>query len=146
MHPSIKILIGAILIAVGIFSTITFNQELLTIAQGALGPILVVIGAFIVWLESDEWKLRRQEKREKKEKKKLDIQKSLSDAEKQKKREKKEAQTETARYINALEGTVKEAQKNIREMDEPNLEKILELEKRGKDRKTIKEFLERRMD
>lgn len=137
------------MIAVGVFSTITFNEQIIAMLKGVLGPVLILLGAFIVWLESDEWKLKTQEKKESKQKQNLDVQKSLSETSKEDqgtKQPRQEAKTDTARYINALEGTVKEAQKNIREMNNPDLEKILELEKKGKDRKTIKEFIQRRMD
>ena len=137
------------MIAIGVFSTITFNQEIIVMLKGVLGPVLVLLGAFIVWLESDEWKLRSQEKKKSNSKQNLDVQKSLSETsreDQETKQPRHEAKTDTARYINALEGTVKEAQKNIREMNNPDLEKILDLEKKGKDRKTIKEFIQRRMD
>lgn len=61
MHPGVKILIGALMIVVGVFSSVTFLNDLLTIIKAGVGPLLVLIGAFIVWLESDEWKLRRQQ-------------------------------------------------------------------------------------
>ena len=155
MHPSIKILIGALLIALGVFSTITFYEQLLLITQGAIGPLLIIIGAFIVWLESDEWKLRKQADQDAQQQdKNFNVQKSLSPKEEKQKQQKeqgnkktrRETQTETAKYIQALEGTVKEAKKNIREMENPNYEKILDLEVRGKDRKTIKDFLQRKIE
>lgn len=154
MHPSIKILIGALLTALGVFSTITFYEQLLLITQGAIGPLLIIIGAFIVWLESDEWKLRKQTDQDTQQDNNFNVQKSLSPKEDKQEQQKeqgnkktrRETQTETAKYIQALEGTVKEAKKNIREMENPNYEKILDLEVRGKDRKTIKDFLQRKVE
>lgn len=49
------------MIVVGVFSTVTYLDELLFMVKGAVGPLLILVGAFIVWLESDEWKMRRQE-------------------------------------------------------------------------------------
>ena len=61
MHPAVKILVGALMIVVGVFSSITFLDQLVTLVKAGIGPILVLIGAFIVWLESDEWKMRREQ-------------------------------------------------------------------------------------
>lgn len=62
MHPALKVLIGALMVVVGVFSmTVQANLDaLVTIIRGSIGPMLVVIGAFIVWLESDEWKMLRE--------------------------------------------------------------------------------------
>ncbi len=64
MHPALKILVGAVMVVVGVFSTVTFFSELVTLAKAGIGPLLVVIGAFIIWLESDEWKMRREQSRD----------------------------------------------------------------------------------
>ncbi len=64
MHPASKILVGAVMVVVGVFSTATFFSELVTLAKAGIGPLLVVIGAFIIWLESDEWKMRREQSRD----------------------------------------------------------------------------------
>lgn len=61
MHPAVKVLIGALMVVVGVYSSVTFWNDLLTIVKGGIGPLLVLIGAFIVWLESDEWKMQREE-------------------------------------------------------------------------------------
>lgn len=45
-------------------------------------------------------------------------------------------------YGEVLDGTVGEAKDAINEMEDPDYEKLLELEKQGKDRKTLREFLE----
>jgi len=62
MHPGIKVLFGATLTVAGVYLSITFSKQLVTLALGGVGPLLVLVGAFIVWLESDEWKMRRQNK------------------------------------------------------------------------------------
>lgn len=61
MHPAFKILIGALMVVLGFYSIIEFSAELLTVLKGSIGVLLVLVGAFIVWLESDEWKLRKTE-------------------------------------------------------------------------------------
>lgn len=50
------------MVVVGVYSSITFWPELLTLIKAGIGPLLVLVGAFIVWLESDELKMRREER------------------------------------------------------------------------------------
>lgn len=52
------------MVVVGVYSSVTFWNELLAMVQGGIGPLLVLIGAFIVWLESDEWKMRREQQQD----------------------------------------------------------------------------------
>lgn len=47
-------------------------------------------------------------------------------------------------YSEVVSGTVSEAKDKIRELDNPDYEALLEAEKSGKDRKTLKEFIENR--
>ena len=61
MHPALKILVGAFMVAVGVYSSLRFWPELLTLVKAGIGPLLVLVGAFIVWLESDELKMRREQ-------------------------------------------------------------------------------------
>ncbi|WEL23694.1 hypothetical protein [Candidatus Nanohalovita haloferacivicina] len=63
MHPAVKILIGALMVVVGVYSTATQLDKLLYLVKGSIGPLLVLIGAFIIWLESDEWKMMRDSSR-----------------------------------------------------------------------------------
>lgn len=49
-------------------------------------------------------------------------------------------------YDEILSGTVKEAKQHIRDLENPDHEALLEAEKNGKDRKTLKEFLENRLE
>lgn len=67
MHPIVKILVGALMVMVGVFASIEFSANLVTLVTGGIGPLLILIGAFIVWLESDEWKLRREQKKQEQE-------------------------------------------------------------------------------
>lgn len=45
-------------------------------------------------------------------------------------------------YEEIVSGTVSEAKEAISELDDPDYDRLLELEKQGKDRKTLKEFIE----
>ena len=49
-------------------------------------------------------------------------------------------------FKDVLEGTVDEVKDKIRNLDSPDFEGLLEAEKDGKDRKTVKEFIESRID
>ena len=49
------------MVVVGVYSTATQLDKLLYLIQGGIGPLLVLLGAFIIWLESDEWKMMREE-------------------------------------------------------------------------------------
>lgn len=62
MHPALKILVGALMVIVGVYSSLRFWTELLTLLKAGIGPLLVLVGAFIVWLESDELKMRHEER------------------------------------------------------------------------------------
>ncbi len=48
-------------------------------------------------------------------------------------------------YREAVSGTVGEAKEAIEDMEDPDYARLLELEEEGKDRKTLKEFLESRV-
>jgi hypothetical protein len=75
MHPIVKVLFGVLMIIVGVYSSLTYSAELVNIIQAGIGPILIVVGAFIIWLESDEWKLSMEEEADRG----MDVQKSLKD-------------------------------------------------------------------
>ncbi|MFB6144984.1 MAG: C2H2-type zinc finger protein [Candidatus Nanohaloarchaea archaeon] len=49
------------MVVIGVYSTVTFWQELYLFIKAGIGPLLILVGAFIVWLESDEWKMRREQ-------------------------------------------------------------------------------------
>ena len=73
MHPGIKVVFGALLVVLGVYSSLTYTSELVNFVQAVIGPLLVLVGAFIIWLESDEWKLNMEDS----EDRGLDVQKSL---------------------------------------------------------------------
>jgi len=122
------------MVILGVYSSITFWNELLTLIQAGIGPLLVIVGAFIVWLESDELKMRRQQKQQKQEKERKGV-KQFTKARAEKKKS----------HNKILEGTVDEVKETVRKNPGLDFESLLETEKQGKDRKTVKEFLERRI-
>lgn len=73
MKPILKILIGALLVITGIFSSLTFSAQLINLIQAVIGPLLIIVGAFLTWLESDEFKNSRK----KESKSGFDVQQSL---------------------------------------------------------------------
>lgn len=130
MHPILKILAGAAMISVGVFSIDSYWAELVTMVKAAVGPLLVLVGAFIVWLESDELKMQRDEE---------DTAQGL-----QKQFEREQTETPSRDYSEVLSGTVDEVKKEVREMDDPKVGEMIDQERQGKNRKTVIEFLQKR--
>ncbi|MCJ7478788.1 MAG: hypothetical protein MUP63_01260 [Candidatus Nanohaloarchaeota archaeon QJJ-7] len=75
MGPRGKMIIGAIMVVLGVwwyipngpfnsaavsFSTLTNLQSLSVAVQGGLGLLLVLVGAFVVWIERDELRIRKE--------------------------------------------------------------------------------------
>lgn len=75
MGPRGKMVLGAILVIGGLwwyvpngpfnsvavpFSTLTNLQSLVIAVQGGLGVLIALIGAFVVWIERDELRIRRE--------------------------------------------------------------------------------------
>jgi len=61
-----KILLGAVLLIGGLYVIWQYTlRETWIVLQGMVPPLLVLLGAFIVWLEVDEMKLERELKRKK---------------------------------------------------------------------------------
>lgn len=83
MHPLVKAFIGVLIVVAAvyyIFSGIPgyLNPALpdvLTVLNGAIPLLVILLGAFIAWLEWDEWKI---EKELEKEEKKLEAEKKKS--------------------------------------------------------------------
>ena len=154
MHPAAKILVGAIMIATGAYTSITFLDQLTAMILGGLGPLLIVIGGFIVWLESDEWKMNRQDKENNK---KSGLQEQLNTAKTIREQQKKQQQNEQNNqernnrkiqrdYTDILEGTVEEAKDRINGMDNVNYDTLIAAERRDKNRKTLIQWLERQKE
>jgi hypothetical protein len=73
MHPVVNMLIGAVLLIGGIAYVYT-NQygawgDFLTVVNGIVPAFVALIGVFIIWLELDELKVRKELKSEKPRKK-----------------------------------------------------------------------------
>jgi len=75
MHPVLKITIGTLMVILGIYSSLTYSSELVNLVQAFIGPLLVLVGAFIIWLESDELKLST----DKRKSSQVDVQQSLKE-------------------------------------------------------------------
>lgn len=75
MGPRVKMVLGALLVLLGAawyvpggpfnsslasFSSLTNLQSLAVSFQGGLGVFLLLIGAFVVWIERDELRIRRE--------------------------------------------------------------------------------------
>ena len=73
MHPGIKVVFGALMVVLGVYSSLTYTAELVNFVQAVIGPLLILVGAFIIWLESDEWKLNMEDSKDRG----LDVQQSL---------------------------------------------------------------------
>lgn len=63
------------MVVVGIYSSLTYSAEIASFVKAVVGPLLVLIGAFIVWLESDELRLSREEESDRG----FDVQQSLKE-------------------------------------------------------------------
>lgn len=61
MHPGIKVAFGALMVVLGVYSSLSFTSELVNFLQAVIGPLLILVGAFIIWLESDEWRLNMED-------------------------------------------------------------------------------------
>ena len=150
MHPGIKVLFGATLTVAGVYLSITFSKQLVTLALGGVGPLLVLVGAFIVWLESDEWKMRRQNKSGNTS---SGLQEQLQNAQSMRQQNQKE-ETNTSNseakeemdYSDIVDSTVEDAKESISDMEDPNYDALAAAERRNKSRKTLLEWLERRKD
>lgn len=70
---------------------------------------------------------------------------AAEEAEEEEVEEEPEEETETD-YEDIVSGTVSEAKDRIRELEDPDYEALLDAEKANKDRKTLKEFLEGKMN
>jgi len=161
MHPAIKVIIGALMTVIGVYSSITFSDQLIDLVLGGIGPFLVLIGAFIVWLESDEWKMKREENKKQKDTNGLQEQlqnaQSMRDQQTRNKEQNKGINTGSSDsdssqntiskdYSEVLEATVDEAKQSISEMENPNYDALIAAERRDKGRKTLLNWLERQRE
>jgi hypothetical protein len=153
MSPVLKILVGALMMVLGIFTSITYSTQLLELVQGGIGPLLVLVGAFIVWLESDELKVQREESSSQQEQefeKQQTLNQSSSDD-----RQARDAAKEIRQAVSTgkeqdneeiLSGTVREVKEEVSDRDDLDVRSLLEAEKSGKNRTTLVDYLERRVE
>lgn len=130
------------MVVVGVYSTVTFWGQFVNLVKAAIGPLLILVGAFIVWLETDEWKLQREEKQNGTDQ---GLQREFQPQQTNTASNQQATSQTTRDYDELLSGTVEEVKDTVREMDNPDYRAILEAEKQSKDRKTVKEFLKRRI-
>jgi hypothetical protein len=74
MNTAVKIVLGVLLLIGGIAWTYFYLHDFISVIKGMVGPIVAVIGLFVVWLELDELRIQREleveeKKTSKKEKK-----------------------------------------------------------------------------
>ena len=134
MNSTLKFLGGTGIMGAGVYLSIQFTDQVLQVALGAAGPLLVLTGAFIAWLESDEVLYSSEER---------DRQQTLGTGAKEG-TERKEAEPVQRDYSQALSGTVDDAKEAIRKMDNPNHDALIAAERGGKGRKTLLNWLENR--
>lgn len=60
LHPVAKIVIGAILLIGGVAWTYYYLTDFISILKGIIGPIVALVGLFVVWLELDELKIEKE--------------------------------------------------------------------------------------
>jgi len=140
MNALVKVVIGALMVVLGVYSSVTFWEELLQLVKASVGPLLVLVGAFTVWLETDELKMEREQKKQQNQEEQ-GLRREFTPQD-----DSETEETGMRDYSEILSGNVDEVKSTVREMAKPDYRAILEAEKQGKDRKTVKEFLQRRID
>lgn len=150
MNSILKILAGTVMIVIGVFTSITYLNQLVELVQAGIGPLLVLIGAFIVWLESDEIKVSGDNSENES---KFDGQQTLHENASKKQETRKAAQdireaveSHVPDPEQILSGTVREVREEVSEKDNIDVEQLLVAEKQGKNRKTLINFLERKIE
>lgn len=151
------------MMVLGIFTSVTYSNQFVAMIQGAIGPILLLLGAFIVWLESDEWRMQREEKSESQSSEirgqqtlQQETQSSTQDSDVEQEtreaaREIKQAvsgnSTEENRdaYQLVSESTVREVKEELADRDDLSAQEVLKAEKNNQNRKTLIDYLERQI-
>lgn len=163
MRPHVKILFGVVLVIVGIYwyaldiAVGTGVSNLAAVAilfKGGFGIVVALLGTFIVWIESDELRIQRELERHDLEPQEYsEGSESLAATSGDEPEEEDEATGEddvesdedTMNYASIVEGTVDEVKEQVKS-EELDPSKVLAAEKEGKDRKTLTEWLERRIE
>lgn len=153
MRPYTKILIGALMIIGGIYwysldvfagTGLNNLDALVILGKGFAGLFVFLIGVFVVWIESDELKIQRELQRHDFEPAKYREQPDEFDTGEGVAELDDEAEFD-GDYDDVVEGTVDEVKDRVDE-DDLDPQKVLAAEKEGKNRKTLKQWLESRMD
>lgn len=67
MNPVVNIIIGAVLLVGAVwyvYVSASAQQALITVIKGIVPAFVALVGVFIIWLELDELKVRRELKAE----------------------------------------------------------------------------------
>jgi len=162
MSPVLKIFVGALMMVLGVFTSVTYLNQLSALILGGIGPVLLLIGAFIVWLESDEWKMQRKEQSQQKQQgNQFQGQQTLRDRENNQRSgmetETREAAQEIKQAVSREQGTtseeelvsnntVEEVKNALERRDDLDTREVLQAEKNNQNRKTLINYIERRLD
>ncbi len=150
MGPRGKIVIGALLAVAGVwwyapagglntalvsFSTVTNLQGLIAMLQGGLGLLAILIGLFVVWIESDELRIRREMQQRETGDMTTDLQEAVGTA---------DSAADDTDYEEVVAGTVDEVKEAVESQD-LDVRKVLEAEQANKGRVTLTDWLEDRL-
>ena len=147
------------MMVLGIFTSVTYSNQLLSLVLGGIGPLLLLVGAFIVWLESDEWKMQREEKKQETQTNQFQGQQTLREQETESEdveRETREAAKEIKQAVSRDQSnasadqivanrTVSEVKDALDDRRDLTAQDLLEAEKNNQNRKTLVEYLERQV-
>ncbi len=144
MKPHYKILLGAFMILGGIWwytqdflaRGLTHFESLEVLFTGGFGVFIIIIGIFIVWIETDELKVQKE------------LEKSDFEPSKYKTGDEfvpdKEEVSLDIDYDKIVNKTVEEVKQEAQNSD-IDMKKLLKAEKRNKDRKTLKDWIKRQI-
>jgi hypothetical protein len=158
MRPHVKILFGVVLVIVGIYwyaldiAVGTGVSNLAAIAilfKGGFGIIVALLGTFIVWIESDELRIQRELERHDLEPQEYsegsDSLAATSEEDEDTDDGEMDGDDDSMSYASIVEGTVDEVKEQVKSEDLDSA-KVLAAEKEGKDRTTLTDWLERRIE
>lgn len=151
MRPTLKIVLGAAMIVAGIYwysmdlvlggGTVQTNLDaLLVLLQGSVGLVVFLLGVFIVWIESDEMRIQRELEQQDFQPQPYSASGGAGSG-----TAPEEVELEAPDYDDIVSGTIDEVKETVEGRD-LDLEDLLTAEKANKDRKTLKAWIEERMD
>ena len=145
MKPQYKIIIGALMIVGGIWwYSLNFPmgtgmnnvESLVVLFKGSLGAVALILGTFIVWIESDEIKIQKELEKSDFEPEDYKTGKEFMETE-------GEVSIADVEYEEIVSGTIEDVKDSVKGRDlDP--QKVLKFEKKNKDRKTLKNWLKNR--